>query len=159
MNTDKNISDASASDFVVINGLKWDRENTVIEGQEHLNHYEAHEIAQTNDKRLPTKEEFEALIALGGTWDDDRQGQWFGNDHELKSDSKESIFLPAAGYRLSSDDTLNYRNIYGRYWSAIKYGNIGACHLNFYCCDRDAYMTNANRSHGFSVRCVADINS
>jgi uncharacterized protein (TIGR02145 family) len=143
-------------DTVVINGLKWDRENTVIEDREHLNYYEAPGVAQAG-KRLPTPEEWEALIALGSTWDEDKRGRWFGIDHELKADSKESIFLPAAGYRDNSSGALSYRGYYGYYWSTRMSSDTYAYYLHFY--SSSTYMNSTYRSYGFSVRCVADINS
>ncbi|MDR0712676.1 MAG: hypothetical protein LBF89_00195 [Bacteroidales bacterium] len=155
MNKDKIISDTSVSDTVVINGLKWDRENTVIEEREHLNWYEAIGVAQASGKRLPTKEEWEALIALGSTWDDDRKGRWFGNDHKLKADSKESIFLPAAGHRNRSGGAQNGVGSIGTYWSSAVTSTT-SYYLYFTSGSINAANT-TNRAYGLTVRCVADI--
>jgi uncharacterized protein (TIGR02145 family) len=157
MNKDKIISDTSVSDFVVINGLRWDRENTVIEDREHLNWYEALGVAQANGKRLPTPEEWEALIDLGSTWDDDREGRWFGNDHELKADSKESIFLPAAGARYRNGGAQAYVGSIGADWSSAV-TSTNSCYLYF--TSGSIFAANTYpRANGLPVRCVADINS
>ncbi|MDR0682037.1 MAG: hypothetical protein LBG15_09360 [Dysgonamonadaceae bacterium] len=139
-------------DTVVINGLKWDRENTVIEDREHFNYYEALKIAQANGKRLPTQEEWEALIDLGSTWDKEKQGIWLGNDHKLKADSKESIFLPAAGSRNYSSGALRNRGYNGYYWSTRKSSGSNACRLRFSSSSENVYRT--HRNLGFSVRFI-----
>jgi uncharacterized protein (TIGR02145 family) len=141
--------------FVVINGLRWDRENLSIEDKEHFNHEEALPAAASVGKRLPTHEEWVALIVLGSTWDDEKKGRWFGADHELKSDSKESIFLPAAGYRIVSNGPLYCRGSNGYYWSARKRRYAYAYDLSFGSsgAGADDYY---HRSLGFSVRLVKD---
>jgi uncharacterized protein (TIGR02145 family) len=142
------------NDFVTINGLQWDTENLSIKGKEHFNHEEALAAAASLGKRLPTPEEWDALIDSGSTWDDEKQGRWFGSDHELKSDSKESIFLPAAGFRYGSNGTLDCRGYYGHYWSACKYSVQIAYSMRFY--SSGAGMDDYYRSLGFSVRLVKD---
>jgi hypothetical protein len=141
--------------FVVINGLKWDRENLSIDGKEHFDHEEALPAAASVSKRLPTEAECMALIVLGSTWDDEKKGRWFGSDHELKSDSKESIFLPAAGYRSISNGSLDCRGYYGYYWSTRKLSDTDAYYMYFSGSGTD--MNYESRSFGFSVRLVSDL--
>ena len=63
-----------------------------------------------------------------------------------------SIFLPAAGYRVNSG--LNYKGSYGRYWSSSLYKNSSyyAYYLNFYSDDVDSSYD--YRYYGRSVRPV-----
>jgi uncharacterized protein (TIGR02145 family) len=69
-----------------------------------------------------------------------------------KTTSK-SIFLPAAGYR-SSSEFLN-AGTYGYYWSSTQYNSISAYGLRF--SSGYAYCYNNNlRNWGVSVRCVPE---
>lgn len=90
----------SMSDPIELCGLLWDRDNLTIGGYEKDGHHyytwqEAMDAARSVGKRLPTREEWEALCDLGSTWDDELKGRWFGGNHD--SDHKGSLFLPAAG--------------------------------------------------------------
>ena len=141
-------------------GLLWDTENLTIGGYEKDGHHyytwhEAMEAARSVGKRLPTREEWEALCDLGSTWDDERKGRWFGGNHD--SDHKGSLFLPAAGLRYSNSGELANTSSCGYYWSSSPYyggdnsagnlylgpGNVSSIHFS-------------NRAYGFSVRCVRD---
>ena len=144
------------SDSIELCGLLWDTENLTIGGYEKDGHHyyiwhEAMEAARSVGKRLPTREEWEALCDLGSTWDDERKGRWFGGNHD--SDHKGSLFLPAAGLRGSnSGESSN-----GYYWSSSpNYGGNGnAGNLNFGS-GSVSPLNNYNRANGFSVRCVRD---
>ena len=141
-------------------GLLWDTENLAIGGYEKDGHHyytwhEAMEAARSVGKRLPTREEWEALCDLGSTWDDERKGRWFGGNHD--SDHKGSLFLPAAGLRYSNSGELAGTSSYGYYWSSSpNYGGDNyAGILNF----DSGYVYPPNscyRAYGFSVRCVRD---
>jgi uncharacterized protein (TIGR02145 family) len=148
--------EAPEQPFVTINGLKWNRENLSIDGKEHFTHEEALTAAASVGKRLPTPDEWEALLAPGSTWDEEKNGHWFGADHELKSDSKESIFLPAAGYRSLSNGSLNYRGYNGYYWSARRYSGTNAYYI-YFSSSSGTGMNDTYRSHGLSVRLVSDL--
>ena len=68
-----------------------------------------------------------------------------------------SLFLPAAGYRLTFDGTLFYAGMLGNYWSSTVYGTYTACYLKFYNgWLGGTYWDNDYRAFGFSVRCVAE---
>ena len=69
-------------------------------------------------------------------------------------DSEKSIFMPAAGYR--ANGTLFYIDWNGRYWSSAQNGTNGAYALNV--SSDDIKWSDYNRSYGFSVRSVEDIN-
>ena len=142
-------------------GLLWDTENLAIGGYEKDGHHyytwhEAMEAARSVGKRLPTREEWEALCDLGSTWDDERKGRWFGGNHD--SDHKGSLFLPAAGWRsFYNSDKLANTNIDGLYWSSfLDYvGSSYAGYFSFY--SGCVYSPDTHDSaYGFSVRCVRD---
>ena len=145
-------------------GLLWDTENLTIGGYKKDGHHyytweDAMEAARSVGKRLPTREEWEALCDLGSTWDDERKGRWFGGNHD--SDHKGSLFLPAAGFGYSND--LGYcaklagTSLTGYYWSSsmddergdyagsLHLGSIGVSPLEINLI-----------TLGFSVRCVRD---
>ena len=141
-------------------GLLWDTENLAIGGYEKDGrHYytwdEAMEAAKSVGKRLPTREEWEALCDLGSTWDDERKGPWFGGNHD--SDHKGSLFLPAAGWIDIYSGELANTSSYGYYWSSSPYygGNSYAGNLSF-ASGLVSPLSNSNRASGFSVRCVRD---
>ena len=144
------------SDSIELCGLLWDTENLTIGGYKKDGHHyyiwhEAMEAARSVGKRLPTREEWEALCDLGSTWDDERKGRWFGGNHD--SDHKGSLFLPAAGLRGSnSGESSN-----GYYCSSSPYyggySNAGYLYFN----SGYVYPLGSNyRAYGFSVRCVRD---
>ena len=149
------------SDSIELCGLLWDTENLTIGGYKKDGHHyytwhEAMEAARSVGKRLPTREEWEALCDLGSTWDDERKGRWFGGNHD--SDHKGSLFLPAAGWRsFYNSDKLANTNIDGLYWSSfLDYVDSSyAGYFSFY--SGCVYSPGTHDSaYGFSVRCVRD---
>ena len=143
------------SDTIVLNGLAWDTENLEVNGKTYFTYEEAKSEAAKLCKRLPTKNEFEALLQLPRVFDYEKRGIWFAkNQEDLKSDK--SLFLPAAGYRNLGSTTMNRVGTNGFYWSATPNGTAGACNLYF---SSTGAGTDTNyRNYGFSVRCVSDIN-
>lgn len=136
-------------------GLLWDRDNLSIGGYEKDGHHyytweEAMDAAESVGKRLPTREEWEALCDLGSTWDAELRGRWFGGNHD--SDHKGSLFLPAVGLRNSSTRT------YGYYWSSSRlYGGYDNYAGTLLFTSGSVYPLSSNsRALGFSVRCVRD---
>ncbi len=148
------------SDSIELCGLLWDTENLAIGGYEKDGHHyytwhEAMEAARSVGKRLPTREEWEALCDLGSTWDDERKGRWFGGNHD--SDHKGSLFLPAAGLRSLSSGELAYTSSFGFYWSSSPgYGGSNYAGSLYFYSGAVAPLNNSNRAFGFSVRCVRD---
>lgn len=139
-------------------GLLWDTENLAIggyekDGRHYYSWQEAMDAARSVGKRLPTREEWEALCDLGSTWDDERKGRWFGGNHN--SDHKGSLFLPAAGRRSYNSGELAYTSSIGYYWSSSPYygGSSNAGNLYFYSGSVNPLL-NYYRANGFSVRCV-----
>lgn len=140
--------------YAVINGIKLKRENETLRYCEQFSFEEAQDIAGGRSLRLPTKEEWESLTALGSTWDDKRKGRWIGENHAMKKETAKSTFLPAAGYRGYSDGSLGNQGTVGYYWSSTPNGSY-AYSLTF---DSSAVNPGYNDYHSdaFSVRCVAD---
>jgi uncharacterized protein (TIGR02145 family) len=107
--------------------------------------------------RIPTKDQWDGVKnnpaqnpqsnADGSTWTDNSNnytsGKFFGP----------ALFLPAAGGRGFNTGALFDRGYYGYYWSSTVSGSVNAWDLNFD--SGGAYMDNFNRTHGFSLRCVA----
>ena len=137
-------------------GLLWDPENLSIGGYENDGHHyytweEAMDAAESVGKRLPTREEWEALCDLGSTWDAELRGRWFGGNHD--TDHKGSIFLPAAGWRGKfSGEVPGTNNFFGTYWSSSYDNNAG---LEF----NSGYVFPLYGNYSalcFSARCVRD---
>ncbi len=145
---------AEHCDYVVINGLKWDRENTEFTFAKHFTFNEANHIAADLGKRLPTKQEFEELLALGSTWDKEKQGRWFGYDHTKKSQSKRSVFFPAAGFHHSGNGVLYNADSHGYYWISPR--NDSRLARSVYFSSTDAHVNNSVRNHGLSVRYISE---
>lgn len=139
-------------------GLLWDTENLAIggyekDGRHYYSWQEAMDAAISVGKRLPTREEWEALRDLGSTWDDERKGRWFGGNHN--SDHKGSLFLPAADRRSYDSGELAYTSSIGYYWSSSpSYGGLSNAGRLYFYSDGVYPLGNSNRAYGFSVRCV-----
>jgi uncharacterized protein (TIGR02145 family) len=138
--------------FITLAGVQWSRENFSKNGETLFTWEEGMKAAKEAGLRLPIGEELEALAALGSAWDYNKKGRWFGKDAGLKSASKESIFLPAAGYREYNDASLNCIGSHGHYWSSTV-NETYSYSLYF----DSSYVHPANSNHRvdmFSVRCV-----
>ncbi|MDR0831123.1 MAG: hypothetical protein LBN95_13610 [Prevotellaceae bacterium] len=117
------------SESVMINDVCWAKTNLgAISQTDYGNYYTWDEAKNACPAgwRLPTKEEFESLIASGSvlTTQNGVSGRLFGN-------APNQIFLPAAD-ELSHDGTLKYAGgTFGYYWSSTQSGNYGAYILYF----------------------------
>ena len=92
-------------------------------------------------------------ISRTGTWSSSSTNYGtaihFGSDEATKT-----LTLPAAGSRNYTSGTLGYRGSDGFYWSSTENGSA-AYTLNFY--SSNVYPAhNYFRTHGFSVRCIAE---
>jgi hypothetical protein len=144
----KGLSDAESKNYVVINGLKWDKINLVNGlGEEYFNFDEASIIAINCGKNLPTKNEFMELIKFGSTWDDEKNGRWFGYDHSLKSKSSQSVFFYAGG-------TSPFRAWYGFYWSST-IDNFGIPYNLFFDRTSIALKSDLSPSERFMVELIS----
>ena len=96
------------------------------------------------DWRMPTRAEFDKLVAAGSVWQ--YNGRLFAD----------KLFLPAAGSRFGSKGE-NLRNVrqMGYYWSSTKAGRDYSRYLIFN--NKSSWVTSDGyRSHSFSCRCVYD---
>ena len=97
---------------------------------------------QKNNWRLPTKEEFKALL---------EKEYMFGHGKGI-FDSR--LILPAAGGR-NCDGFVNGVGSGGYYWSSTPYSSESTWGLGFY--SGGVYMYYSNRCDGQSVRLVRDV--
>ena len=132
--------------------VKWATCNVGASSPEEYGNYYAwaNNIAETQwgDKwRMPTETELRELCEKC-TWTWTTQGG--KNGYEVTGPSKNSIFLPAAGY-------CHYGDVYdqgslGRYWSSTPFFSLNAYRLYF-----DSgyqYVDDSDRYGGYSVRAV-----
>jgi hypothetical protein len=140
-------------DYVIINGLKWDKDDLVIGNKESFNFSEASLVAAAKGKRLPTEEEFIALHQTPFTWDERTRETWFGDDRELRSKSKHSISFPIM---------INRTMSIGIYWSSTIYKWIshvtnGEVRAYIFESWGTSFLTGtAGVSSRCSVRCVSE---
>lgn len=132
---------------IEINGLLWDTENLEIQGKKYFTWQEAMDAAKSVGKRLPTKEELEALIDAGWEWDEEKKGMWMAD---------RKLFSPLSGYLNYASGALPYTD-YGYLWSSSPKDDSYSWRLDF--TGGAAYMGNGYATHGFPVRCVQDIQS
>ena len=114
--------------------------------------YDAATANWGGDWRMPTEEELEELYG-NCTWE---YASWKGvHGYKVTGPNGNSIFLPAAGYRIGS--SLYYAGSYGSYWSSTPYGNYDgdACYLYFHSSDHDV-DDDGYRSYGRSVRPILE---
>ncbi|MDE5739592.1 MAG: fibrobacter succinogenes major paralogous domain-containing protein [Bacteroidaceae bacterium] len=101
--------------------------------------------------RLPSKKEWEELC-LECAWTWTTQGEYYG--YKVTGANGNSIFLPAAGYRIGAS-LLNVGG-HGLYWSSTLYKNdaSSACNLFFNSSSRN--VDSNSRFCGQSVRPVSE---
>lgn len=143
------------SDTIVLNGLAWDKENLSVDGNIYFTYQEAKIEAAKLGKRLPTKNEFEALLQLHHVFDNEKHGMWFAEDQiDLKSDK--SLFLPAAGFAYFTLNSIKRIRDNGYYWSDTLYKHIEFYGLSFSNLN-SAVVYMYDQNYIFTVRCVSDI--
>ena len=108
--------------------------------------------------RMPTLEEIQSLTnTTYVTYElTKRNSVTCGRFTDKKSGK--SIYLPAAGYRTSYDNTFDFVGSEGCYWSSTQDTYIGggyfACGLNFN--NSGARWVSSDRCNGLLVRCIAE---
>ena len=104
--------------------------------------------------RMPTDAEWDELMAkCTWTWVTNYNGSGI-NGILVKATNGNSIFLPAAGYRL--DTSLYNVGSYGYYWSSsLRTGNPGGAWDGYFSSD-NVYRFYDNRDRGLSVRPVSE---
>lgn len=111
---------------------------------------DAAHVIMGGDWRMPTTEEFQALYdACDETWVTKYNGVAVsGKLFTLKTDSSKQLFFPAAGF--ASDNSLDWVETYGRYWSSSTKGTYSAYYFSF---TRPSVNSSLlSRYYGFSVR-------
>lgn len=91
--------------------------------------------------RLPTEAELNA-----------ERLSWSSNNHDGAFSSV--LKLPRAGIRDARDGRVDYMGTFGYYWSANVFETKSR---NLFFVNNDAFMNSTDRGHGFSVRCIKDI--
>lgn len=159
---EKLLSNKEDESYIIINGLKWDKENLSVGGTEYEgNHYytfdEAQECTKRLGKRCPSQEELANLLKLGHTWDEDKKGIWVAGNHD--GDHVGSLFFPAAGCRDYGNGGLINASSYGFYWSSSPYasGNDNGGYMYFNSDGRVWSRNYYGRAYGYSVRCVSEL--
>ena len=143
------------SDTIVLNGLLWDTENLNINGKTHFTYEEAKVGAAKRGKRLPTKNEFEALLQLPHVFDQEKHGIWFA-EKEADLKNEKSLFLRTAGIRYNGDTVIENAGKFGYYWSDTPDDIYEAYYLFFG--SADAFRFSGSRKTSLTVRCVLDMN-
>ena len=140
------------SDTIILNGLAWDKENLSVDGNIYFTYQEARIEASKLGKRLPTKDEFEALLKLPRTWDLTNGGLLVAEkSDDLKTNN--SLLFKALGYISCGSLYSDYGS--GGYWSSSRDNRAFAFYLGFY--NSFIRMHRIIPSLKFTVRCVTDI--
>lgn len=132
---------------IKINGILWDTKNLEIDGEKYFQWQEAMSVAKILGKRLPAREEFQALIDSGWEFDQEKKGMWFAD---------RKLFIPLSGYQYDTSGALSC-TVYGYLWSSSPKDDSYSWTLGF--TDGAANMYSSSTTYGFPVRCVQDIKS
>jgi uncharacterized protein (TIGR02145 family) len=107
--------------------------------------------------RVPTSGEIQSLLdedKVTNEWTDNYNGTGVSGRIFTDKNNGNSIFLPAVGYRISSDGTLYLAGSYGYYWSSTQLDSGNAYTLYFL--SSIAVWGSCYREFGQSVRPVAE---
>ncbi|MCT3918035.1 hypothetical protein HZQ04_18415 [Elizabethkingia anophelis] len=98
--------------------------------------------------RVPTKSEWQKIIESNNFT---RIGSWVSSPSNYGAAIKygDRLLLPIAGYRVNTDGRLSDRGDSGRYFASTNGENLVI---------EPGYILvgNSNRTHGFSIRCIAE---
>ena len=150
---DLNNKEPEAVDLGLPSGRKWASFNVGAESPEDPGLYfdfdEANSIQFKDGWHVPTKED---MIELNENCDSEWTKENGVNGRRFTSRiNGNSIFFPAAGYRLGTG--LGYRGSYGNFWSSSLYSSAIGYYLSFYSGGVGPAYSN-DRFYGFSVRAV-----
>lgn len=145
------------NNVIVLNGLAWDTENLVIDSKTHFTYEDAKAEAAKRGKRLPTKNEFDALVQSPHVFDFNKRGMWFAEKEEDLKGEK-SLFLPAAGFTHESFSFIGDIGVNGCYWSDTLYylNTKEAFRLNFNKINNGNTCV-LNKDYMYTIRCVSNI--
>ena len=133
--------------YTEANSLTYDKQMDDISGNVQ---YDAATFNWSGDWRMPTDAEMRELI-YNCTWTWTTQNGVNGYIVKSKTNGN-SIFVPAAGYRLGASVTNAGGN--GCYWSSTSITNNGASYLSFYISGSSLF--NSSRIFGHAVRPVRE---
>ena len=137
---------------ILLNNIIWDKENLSVDGNIYFTYQEAIKEASKLGKRLPTKDEFEALLKLPRNWNLTNNGLLVAEkSDDLKTNN--SLFFKALGYISCGSLYSDYGS--GGYWSSSRDNRAFAFYLGFY--NSFIRMNRIIPSLKFTVRCVSDI--
>ncbi|MDE6690132.1 MAG: hypothetical protein K2J86_09700 [Prevotella sp.] len=137
------------SEYIEENCKTWKKSLGGISGN---SQYDAARANWGGSWRLPSNTECEELIKKC-TWTWTSQGGY--NGYKITGPNGNSIFVPAAGFRLGS--SIYCAEDFGYYWSSTPYGSIAqrtSYYLGFFSSHHSVGWL--NRNGGFSVRPVSD---
>ena len=99
--------------------------------------------------RMPTQAEIEELVALSNEWVDNYNGISGLNGRVFTGKNGNTLFIPAAGYRIRSD--INYVGSYCYLWTSTLYSfdPTVAKYLRFK--SNEIYILSSDRCFGYSV--------
>ena len=103
-------------DLALHSGTKWKNANEENAADAEYNFYTFEEAVAAFGNNLPTQEQLEEL-KINCQW------EWKGNGYRVTGGNGNSIFLPAASYRLCSGNggTVEEVGSSGSYWSSTQY--------------------------------------
>ena len=146
LNTEDMKDEFTYIDLGLPSGRLWATENA--EG-----YYTFNEAKEKFGEQLPAPEAFEELYEeCQWLWDVKKKGMI------VVGPNKNTIFLPAFGYRDGASDNLHNVGSHGYYWSYASYIQAYARNLYFYSsgvCPTGIH----NRAGGFSVRLCLTVNN
>ena len=143
-------------DYVIINGVKWETKNLIVNGKEHFTYDEAMVAVRGQKRRLPSVDEI-----VESLFDKDKvSSKWTAENGMFgcrftDNNSKASLFFPAVGARMYGNGDIHYMGETGSYWSNETKREIYANYL--YLDDSGSILIHIdNRKAGFCIRCVVD---
>ena len=145
-NISNNSGTENGHDYVDLglpSGTRWKEVN---EGGDYAR-YTYNEAVSRFGNKLPTKQQLEELKNKC-TW------TWTGSGYKVIGPNGNSIYLPAAGYRICNGDVSSVGR-FGNYWSSTPGDSDGAWSLFFY--SSGVQKGNYYRCSGHSVRLVKDL--
>jgi uncharacterized protein (TIGR02145 family) len=113
--------------------------------------------------RIPTKEEYQALLNSGTTWVDANTrgnqlaGRFVGYNHatcSLPGNMSGCVFFPATGCRGSADGEIYFRGINGLSWTSTEDNNNRTNGYYFTFGNTNSSVSSVTKQLAFPIRCV-----
>ena len=147
----KNIGWSSTNPMKNSNGgTVWD--NTIAAGTE----WEAENSPCPNGWHVPTREELQSLLDTEKVTSNWTPKNGINGKYFIDNVTNDSIFLPAAGYRVHIGGVLGGSGSNGYYWSSMEYDSNNAYRLGFGSGSADISSSSSSKSAARLVRCVKE---